>query len=100
MPEICPNCGLPKEICACETMAKEEKIRISTSERRFRKITTLITGMSKDIELRKIAKELKTKLACGGTVKNGAIELQGNHKERVKELLIKMGFPDDKIEII
>ena len=100
MPEICPNCGLPKEICACETMAKEEKIRISTSERRFRKITTLITGMSKDIELRKIAKELKTKLACGGTVKNGAIELQGNHKERVKELLIKMGFPEDKIEVI
>ena len=99
MPEICPNCGLPKEICACETMAKEEKIRISTSERRFRKITTLITGMSKDIELRKIARELKTKLACGGTIKNGAIELQGNHKERVKELLIKMGFPEDKIEI-
>lgn len=99
MPEICPNCGLPKEICACETMAKEEKIRISTSERRFRKVTTLITGMSKDIELRKIAKELKTKLACGGTVKNGAIELQGNHKERVKELLIKMGFPEDKIEV-
>jgi len=99
MPEICPNCGLPKEICACETMAKEEKIRISTSERRFRKVTTLITGMSKDIELRKIARELKTKLACGGTVKNGAIELQGNHKHRVKELLIKMGFPEDKIEV-
>jgi len=99
MPEICPNCGLPREICACETMAKEEKIRISTSERRFRKVTTLITGMSKDIELRKIARELKTKLACGGTVKNGAIELQGNHKHRVKELLIKMGFPEDKIEV-
>jgi len=99
MPEICPNCGLPKEICACETMAKEEKIRISTSERRFRKVTTLITGMSKDIELRKIAKELKTKLACGGTVKNGSIEVQGNHKEKVRELLIKMGFPEDKIEV-
>ncbi len=100
MPEICPNCGLPKEICACESMAKEEKIRVSTTERRFGKITTVITGMSRDIELRKIARELKTKLACGGTVKNGAIELQGSHRERVKQLLIKMGFPGDKIEVL
>ena len=99
MPEICPNCGLPKEICACETMAKEENIKVSTSERRFRKVTTIISGMSKDIELRKIAKKLKTKLACGGTVKNGTIELQGNHKQRVKQLLVKMGFPADKIEV-
>lgn len=99
MPEICPNCGLPREICACETMAKEEKIKVFTTERRFRKVTTLITGMSKDIELRKIARELKTRLACGGTVKNGAIELQGNHKEKVREILIKLGFPEDKIEV-
>lgn len=99
MPEICPNCGLPKEICACESIAKEDKIRVFTSERRFGKLTTVITGMSRDIELKKIAKELKTRLACGGTVKNGSIELQGNHKEKVKALLVKMGFPGDKIEV-
>lgn len=100
MPEVCPNCGLPKELCICQTIAKEEeKIRIITSERRFRKVTTIITGMSKDVNLRETAKQLKTKLACGGTVKNGTIELQGNHRYKVKELLVKMGFPADKIEV-
>lgn len=99
MTEICPKCGLPKEICACESMAKEEKITVSTTERRFGKVTTLVTGMSRDIDLRNIARELKTRLACGGTVKNGAIELQGSHKEKVRELLIKLGFPGDKIEV-
>ena len=99
MPEICPNCGLPKEICACETMAKDEKIRVSTSERRFKKVTTVISGMGKGIELKKICRELKTKLACGGTVKDGTIELQGSHKDKVKAILSKMGFPEDKIEV-
>jgi translation initiation factor 1 len=55
--------------------------------------------MSKDVDKKKIIKELKTKLACGGTLKNNSIELQGNHKDKVKQLLIKMGFPENQIEV-
>ena len=100
MSKICDKCGLPKELCVCETIAKEkEKIRISSTRRRFGKITTLVEGISKDVDGKKIMKELKAKLACGGTLKGNTIELQGNHMIKVKEILIKMGFSADQIEM-
>lgn len=100
MTEICPNCGLPKDICACETIAREEeKIKVSSIKKRFGKKVTLIEGISRDVDSKGILKELKTKLACGGTMKDDVIELQGDHRRRIKEILVKLGFPGDKIEI-
>lgn len=100
MTEICPNCGLPKDICACETIAREEeKIKIFSVKKRFGKKVTIIEGMSKDIDSKSILKELKTKLACGGTLKGSTIELQGDHTRRIKEILVKLGFPGSKIEV-
>lgn len=101
MSDICPKCGLPKEtLCVCETIAKEEeKITISMVTRRYGKAITVIQGLSKDLDTKKILKDLKTKLACGGTLRNGDVELQGNHKEKAKELLIKLGFPAEQIEV-
>jgi len=100
MDDICPKCGLPKELCTCETLAKErEAIRISHLKKRYGKDITTISGIAKDVNKKKILKDLKTRLACGGTLKDDTIELQGNHSERVKKLLVKMGFPEDQIEI-
>ncbi len=100
MTEICPNCGLPKDICACETIAKEEeKIRVSSVKKKFSKSVTIIEGISKDVNIKDILKELKTRLACGGTIKNGVIELQGDHRKRIKDILVKLGFSDEKIEV-
>ena len=100
MNEICPKCGLSKELCVCETIAKEkEKIRVSEVKRRYGKIITTVNGMSRDVNIKNVLKELKTKLACGGTLKNDTIELQGNHKDKVKSILIKLGFPEDQIEV-
>jgi translation initiation factor 1 len=78
---------------------EEEKIKISLVSKRYGKNVTIIDGMSKDVDTKKVLKELKTKLACGGTYKNKTLELQGNHKRKVKELLVKLGFPAEKIEV-
>ena len=100
MAEICPKCGLPKELCVCETIAKEaQKIQIRTVKRRYGKVYTIVKGMNaKDINMKDLAKKLKSVLACGGTFKDNTIELQGDHVGKTKEILIKMGFSPEQIE--
>lgn len=86
------------QACVCEEIGKsEQKIQIETVKRRFGKITTIVSGF-KDIDIKNTAKELKQKLACGGTVKGNNIELQGDHKERVKNYLVDLGFSEESIE--
>ncbi|HMK45115.1 MAG TPA: translation initiation factor [Methanocella sp.] len=99
--EICNKCGLPQDICICEDLAKEgQKILISTNTRRFKKLTTVIDGIdNKNVNIKELAQKLKTKFACGGTIKDGRIELQGDHREGVRNLLISYGFSKDLIEI-
>ena len=94
MSEVCPKCGLPKELCVCETIAKkEQQIRIRVEKRKFVKLITVIEGIdTKDIDVKDLAKKLKSKLACGGTAKEGKIEFQGNHAQKAKEILISLGF--------
>jgi translation initiation factor 1 len=94
----CSKCGLPFDLCVCVTIEREaEKIRLSTEMRRFNKPITIIDGITENAK--DVATQLKSKLACGGTVKEGHIELQGNHKARAKEILIKLGYSEDQIEV-
>ena len=95
MAGICPTCGLPKEICACEEIAREQQeIRITTAKRRYGKIVTIVEGINtSDINIDDLARQLKTKCAAGGTVKDEKIELQGDHKKKVEAVLQELGFP-------
>ncbi len=100
MDKICDKCGLPKELCACETIAKEkEKVRVSTVRRRYGKFITVVGGIGKDVDIKNVLKELKNKLACGGTLKDNTIELQGDHKGKAVEVLMKLGFSRDQIDV-
>ncbi len=97
--EICPRCGLPKEACVCDQINKDsQRIKISTERKRYGKIVTVVSGFDKSIDIKKIAKSLKNELACGGTSKEGVIELQGDHTKRIKELLVKLGFDENSID--
>lgn len=100
MSEVCPKCGLNKELCVCETIAKkEQQVQIKTVKRKFGKLITVIEGLdTKDIAIKDLAKKLKNELACGGTAKSGIIELQGAHAAKAKEALVKMGFSKDTIK--
>ncbi len=101
MSEICSTCGLPKELCVCETIAKENQlIEVSIERKKFGKFYTVVSGIdTKEIDLDQLVKKLKSKLACGGTAKDGKIELQGQHKHRVRETLLEIGFAPETIVV-
>ncbi|MEK6888720.1 MAG: stress response translation initiation inhibitor YciH [Nanoarchaeota archaeon] len=91
-----PN--LPTQGDVFEEIAKsDQKITVSKVSRRYGKIITLVSGFDKTVDLKETAKKLKEGLACGGTVKDGIIELQGDHKRRVRLWLVKLGFADNSI---
>lgn len=98
MSEFCPVCGQPKELCVCGQIAKEsQKIKVRSLQRRFGKKITQISGLELK-ELKELNKKLKKSLACGGTVKGNTLELQGEHRKKVKELLLKEGYKEELIE--
>jgi translation initiation factor 1 len=101
MAEVCPTCGLPKDLCVCGEIEKEQqRIRVRLETRKFGRPTTVIDGMEdKNINLASIAQKLKTYCACGGTSKNGQIMLQGDHRDRIREFLLKLGYPSENIEV-
>jgi translation initiation factor 1 len=98
---VCDICGLPEELCVCEDIAREaQKISVYTTKRKFGKLMTVVEGMDdKNIDLKELLKTLKMDCACGGTTKESRIELQGDHKEKVKKMLMKIGFSNDLIEL-
>jgi len=94
MSDICPKCGLPKEICVCEEIARDQQnITVAVDKRRYGKMMTVVDGLNPhDLDLDSLISNLKSICACGGTIKEGKIELQGDHRSKVKEALEKLGF--------
>ena len=93
--EVCRTCGLPSEICICEDIAREQQeILLYTDTRRYGKKVTIVDGIDEgEIDIDELASDLKGKCAAGGTAKNGRIELQGFHVDKVKKYLESKGFP-------
>ncbi len=101
MSDICTVCGLPKELCVCEQIAREsQKIIAKTIKKKFGKKYTVVEGINTtEIDIRDVAKKLKNKFACGGTAKDGYIELQGNHLAKIAEALVELGFAPETIQV-
>jgi translation initiation factor 1 len=81
----------------------KESARIVISKEirgRYKKTSTVVRGIEHDSkEAEALTSELKTKIGTGGTYKEGQIILQGDHREAVKQLLIKKGFNEQTIEV-
>jgi len=86
------------QACVCEQIVKSaQRIQVTTDKKKYGKIVTIVSGFEKEIDMKKIAKALKNELACGGTYKDKMVELQGDHRKRVKPILAKLGFDEDSI---
>ena len=95
---MCPDCRRPVAQCSCRTTsvrpASDGIVRVSRQTKgRAGKGVTIVTGVAQDdAELVVLGKQLKTSCGSGGTVKDGVIEVQGDHVERVIGLLQAQGY--------
>ncbi|MCM2295896.1 translation initiation factor Sui1 [Rhodoferax sp.] len=94
---MCPQCRRPQAQCSCRLAVKRPAgdgiVRVSRQTKgRAGKGVTLVKGLAlDDAALNALGKQLKTACGSGGTVKDGVIEVQGDHIERVMELLKAQG---------
>ncbi|KAF1079397.1 MAG: Translation initiation factor SUI1-related protein [Candidatus Rifleibacterium amylolyticum] len=97
---MCPGCEKPVAQCSCRkggnpaTPAKDGIVRVGR-ETKGRKGAgvTIISGLpGSEDELKKLATELKKKCGAGGALKDGQIEIQGEHRDRLVAELEKMGY--------
>ncbi|MFC7176330.1 translation initiation factor [Halosegnis marinus] len=70
----------------------ETTLSIRVESRRYGKPMTVVEGFGDGTDLRALASTLKKRIGTGGTVEDGTIELQGDHRDRLPELLEKEGY--------
>lgn len=95
----CPTCGQPYKSCRCSQAAQPARkndgiVRVMRDRKqRGGKTVTVITGVvGSETELNSLAQQLKKLCGSGGTVKDGAIEIQGDHCEKVMVKLTSLGY--------
>jgi translation initiation factor 1 len=92
---MCPGCRLPVASCACKAAAEPQGDGIARVARHKRngKTVTVVKGLALDAAaLAALGKQLRTACGSGGTVKEGTIEVQGDHCETVVAALEKDGY--------
>ncbi len=97
---VCPQCGHPMRDCTCRNKDADEtvpvrvvaKLRIETAGRGGKTVTVLYDLPRNTAFLKELGQELKRACGVGGTIGDDRIELQGDQRDRVRELLLKKGF--------
>lgn len=96
---MCPGCGAPVAQCRCKELkarlpATDGIVRVSHETKgRKGKGVTVVKGVALDAAgLTTLGKQLKTACGSGGTVKDGVIEIQGDHRELVIAALARQGY--------
>jgi translation initiation factor 1 len=97
---MCPGCRRPMVECVCKSADGRSlrppagPVRVARqTQGRAGKAVTVITGLAlDDAALQALATELKRRCGSGGTVRDGAIEIQGEHRDTLVAELTKRGF--------
>lgn len=99
--QMCPGCQQAVEDCACNALAEEQRleqldgivrIRRETAGRKGKGVTTVTGVPLAEKALKQLAKKLKQQCGTGGSVKEGVIEIQGDHRDTLKQALEKQGY--------
>lgn len=101
---MCPDCRKPLNECGCKGAAKAKpvgdgNVKVSReSKGRGGKTVTLVRGLPLDADaLAALGKQLRSACGSGGTVKDGVLEIQGDHCERVMAELTKLGHKPKRV---
>jgi translation initiation factor 1 len=97
---ICSGCGWPANDCKCSTKVGTESVpaRVVAKLRmekkgRGGKTVTVVDGLPRNAGfLKELSQDLKRACGTGGAVQDGAVELQGDLRDRVRAFLLKRGF--------
>ena len=98
-PPRCAECGELEEQCVCPPPEKvwqppeKQTARLAVEQRKKGKVVTVVRGLSADeSDLPALLTRLKSACGAGGTLRDGVIELQGHHLDRVRGLLSETGY--------
>ena len=93
---VCDKCGENLSECVCSSCEilppNKHKLHFRIEKRNGKPVTIILPFFISEDDIKKLLVTLKKKLACGGSIKNNEIELQGDLKERAKAILEKEGF--------
>jgi translation initiation factor 1 len=100
-PVTCERCGQALKQCKCPRKAdgqlhlpKNQPARVSRERRGGGKMITVITGLGlNESDLSAMLKQFKATLGAGGTIREDCIELQGDHRDKLVEVLRQFGYP-------
>ena len=99
-PPRCERCGGIEGECGCPpppapppAPPDRQQLRLAVEKRKKGKVVTVARGFSTTAEdLNQLLTQLKNACGAGGTVKEGTVEVQGDHLERMREILSRIGF--------
>ena len=98
-PVLCERCGKDIKTCDCpppeepDVAPEKQRLKVLLEKRKNQKLVTCIRGFScRSSTLQSILKELKNSCGAGGSCSEGEIEIQGDHCNRVRQLLKNQGF--------
>ncbi len=93
---MCPDCGQPLKQCRCSQTkvapAGDGIVRLGRAKRKGKGVTTISGLPLEGKELTQLAKKLKQLCASGGSIKEGIVEIQGDHREKLQTELKKLGY--------
>jgi translation initiation factor 1 len=102
IPPTCSRCGDPVENCDCPAEQpnapewlppSQQRVKVRRDRRKHKRVVTVIWGLSpEESDLKTLLSQLKSKCGAGGAIEDASIEIQGDHVQRVSDLLKQIGY--------